>query len=322
MVKVKKLCRLNGRQREEIRELEAQCKEKDRTKKSVYLSADQNARKNVKCFYLHYDEEQLDGFLCADITDEETAELYAFVHPEKRHRGIFSRLLNLAIDELEKAGIEYFYGLYEPTPYVTNKALLGVDAEYSYSEYMMCYQYPLTDDDRDSIKGLKGRESFIEERKAKEIGAKESTDTQSDPEKTGILRLAEAEDAAFCTDFLEAVFQFEKEEAKERFENFQSASDSRSYVFLRNGEKIGFCSIYSSKNTNTIFDLGILPAYQGNGNGTLLLSLLLECLQQDTAEDGTPKEILLQTGSYNEPAVALYKSSGFLIKDQIDYYMF
>ncbi len=314
MVKVKKLCRLNGRQREEIRELEACCKEKDKTKKSVYLSSDRNAVKNVKCFYLHYDNEKLDGFLCADITDEETAELYAFVHPEKRHRGIFSRLFDLAVDELEEAGIEYFYGLYEPTSYITNKPLLQVGAEYSYSEYMMSYRYPL--------------KSIHEDVKSQKEGTKEETKGKEEKkeapskEAESVLMLAEAKDEAFVTAFLEEVFQFEKEEAKERFENFFKDRAYQSYVFFKNGEKIGFCSIYSSLNTNTIFDLGILPAFQGNGNGTLLVRHLLECLNDQKGEDGNPKEILLQTGSYNERAVSLYKNAGFQIKEQLDYYIF
>lgn len=95
------------------------------------------------------------------------------------------------------------------------------------------------------------------------------------------------------------------------FEVFEQDDE---YVMERAGQRIGGCRLAFFSGTAYLYGFEIEENLRQQGYGRLFLKLLAKC---------QPEEIhtmLLQVGSRNEAACALYRSCGFAVTEKLTYY--
>lgn len=287
MGKLKCLHRLNGRYREEIRALEEKCNAFDQSERTVYLSANGNTLKNLRCFYLYY-EDGLKGFLSLTNIDETDIELNAYVDPDSRRKGIFKKLIQAAFKECKKEGVREVLIFQKPYDKNSINAVISVGASYLYSEYQM----ELSLDDEINIR-------------------KQQT-------KAVTLQEIKQEQKEFYIAKMMPLFQMAEEEVGERFEDALLEPRLKTFFAYDNEVAVGFFSLFYGSTAVTLFDVGVCKEYQGQGYGNALLTSVYQEVRKQR-EVGI-RRILLHVGSYNEIASKLYKEHGFCIKDQLDCY--
>ena len=92
--------------------------------------------------------------------------------------------------------------------------------------------------------------------------------------------------------------------------------DTADILFLMDGEQpIGFAWLRMANGVGEIEPIGILPAYQGMGNGRFLLQYAINTLYERGAT-----QVKIGVWRENETAVLLYKSVGFHHRETLTYY--
>ena len=98
MFRLKILKQLNGRKREEVRELENACRIHDHIEGGVLLAGDEG-REGKPIFFLCYHNDFLAGFAMMHQIGDGAAEVCSYVHPEYRRNSLLKRLLKAARKE-------------------------------------------------------------------------------------------------------------------------------------------------------------------------------------------------------------------------------
>jgi ribosomal protein S18 acetylase RimI-like enzyme len=89
-----------------------------------------------------------------------------------------------------------------------------------------------------------------------------------------------------------------------------------------NKEKNFFCRLLSyeaerqEEHCYYLYEVEVKKKNRNKGIATICLTQLFSLLSQET-----PLTVYLQVGSYNEPAVHLYKKLGFEISEELGYYV-
>ena len=105
---------------------------------------------------------------------------------------------------------------------------------------------------------------------------------------------------------------FTPSESKDLDIEFDESDDTYYYYF--DDALIGSCNIYEEKDTINIYEVFVEPPYRNRRFGHQIISDVL----WDLINSG--KNIRLHVTETNTPAVSLYKSCGFIVKDSIIYY--
>lgn len=294
-LKIKKISRLNGRQREEIRELEAICHAADKTKSKVYLASDQNAIP-IPCFFLAYMNERLVGFLGIYLPTKEEAEIKAFVHPEQRQKGYFKKLFTRAKKALAETEVERIFFVHETKAADTLLVLKTLKAQLERSEYLLSYK------------------------RTDETGF-------SNPEGLTLTALSQqTQDSVVAQELIEMykeLFLMSEEKAKqhlkETLENVEE-QNSRFYVISKSNKILGCCGAsFEGKNT-WLYDFGVRKEFQGQGHGKHILQLVIHDLRNAPVSSKHTHKFLLHVNGTNEAAFSLYTEFGFEVVEQYDYY--
>ncbi|MDE7300071.1 MAG: GNAT family N-acetyltransferase, partial [Lachnospiraceae bacterium] len=141
MLRLKVLKQLNGRRREEVRELEKLCCEHDHIQGGVLLAGTEEDGEKPT-FFLCYEEELLAGFAVFYRMPDGTAEVCGYIHPEHRRRVMIKKMLTALRKEAESVHAAEMYYVNEPHPDEAMGGLVGEgDCEYVCSEYLMEWKY-------------------------------------------------------------------------------------------------------------------------------------------------------------------------------------
>ncbi len=136
---------LSSRQKAEMKELLELCRQTEPLK----LTA---PTEDGLDYFLYYDNSQLLGFSFLFFPQEDLCEYTAFVHPGHRRTGIFSDLMDMALDYVEhyektkNCGADFCFLIDEKTPSAM-AVMKAVGAQYWYSEYTMARQWREADQD-------------------------------------------------------------------------------------------------------------------------------------------------------------------------------
>lgn len=127
---------LDEKQKKQMQTLVEACKEKE----PMSLSAPSEEGLD---YFLAYDKnDALMGFLFLYFTDDQICECTAFTAPDRRKQGVFTELLNQALDAADayekekKEPVDFCFLIDENTPSAMAVMEL-LEAEYWYSEYKM-----------------------------------------------------------------------------------------------------------------------------------------------------------------------------------------
>jgi len=94
--------------------------------------------------------------------------------------------------------------------------------------------------------------------------------------------------------------------SKELFLSEINSRLGKFFVFIANGELIGYAGYWLGNNEAHITKFTVAPAYRRKGLGTLFMNYLFKKAKEDNAKD-----MILEVRESNTPARLLYKKMGF-----------
>ena len=286
MFRLKILKQLNGRKREEVRELENACRIHDHIEGGVLLAGDEG-REGKPIFFLCYHNDFLAGFAMMHQIGDGAAEVCSYVHPEYRRNSLLKRLLKAARKEALNNEITTMNYMIEPhQSEVIDQMVQERYFEYINSEYLMewKYSYPLQKTNELEVYALDERWH---------------------------------EDAARL---LAGLFSMNFQEAKQRIQQFE-VDGCEYYGAWQKEVLVGVFCLLKGQESVYIFDFAVDGDYQKRGIGKTMLKELIRIVQKEAQDANTEqKKIRIQTGSNNGTAFRLYQKNGFQVISQRDYY--
>lgn len=278
------LTTLTAEQTEQVQDLQHRCMDFDGSGRELFLSNDINYHKDMPCFFLSYIGKELIGVLIAFAPTIKTAEISAYVHPDKRRSGVFSGLLLEAWRTLQHYRISHVLMVTDAVSTTSKEILKKWQAELSHSEYLLAYE---------------GGEQPTEFPFAANCLIREAV--ESDFEKMVELNISSfGEDRGTAAHLV-----------RENFNHKQT----RCFVGQMDGEIFGLANVRKEGSDYYICGFNIVPHLQGKGMGRYLLYQILGQITPSAGE-----AITLEVDSVNQPAYRLYTTSGFVVKSQADYY--
>ena len=294
---------LDQKDYELIHMLEIQCAQNDQVTLKLELDYKLSDAKNRTADtvisdineFMYFNGEDLIGYIgiCSFGGITQPLEITGMVHPKYRRQGIFSKLMELVIEECKRRDAEGILALCDKKSISGHGFLKKISAVYKFSEFEMYLNYK----SYETVE--KQRPSGITFRKAVNADASEiarqnmiyfgddSEEENEDSEDSSIL-LPEEEEKRGMT-----IYIAEKEEKAIGKVNLQM----------------------SDSGTGGIYGLGVLPEFRGKGFGRAILTFGVEKLK-----DAKATEVMLQVAAENGTALNLYKSCGFQETSVMDYF--
>lgn len=285
MLRMKVLTQLNGRQREEVRDLENLCREQDKIQGGISLTADEDTG-TFPTYFLCYEEDLLAGFVILYRMPDMTAEICSYIHPQYRRRTMYKKLMTGVFREMKQAGIETGYYVFEPRESKNLKEMTEQGYfSYSHSEYLMEWKYSY----------------------------------QLMPTNALVLKQLEKAEEEVAAQLLAGAFLMEEDEAAARLGEV-CGRDGIYYAAWQKKEMVGLFALEEEEKTFYVFDFAVDGDHQGRGIGKALLKEIIRLVQEKCA-GADEKKVRIQVGSRNETAFRLYQKNGFQVISQRDYYL-
>lgn len=212
-------------------------------------------------------------------------EVTGMVHPAYRRRGIFTKLINMAIEEYNRRPEKTLLLLCDSQSVSGQAFIKTLKTVYDFSEYemrMSLTEKPVFDSHTELIfkKANNANQMEIASQNAIYFGK---------PIEEIDMPLPEIEEKRGMTIYL---------------------------AYLDN-KVIGKINLQLTNDEVGIFGVGVKPEYRGNGYGRSLIRFAIL-----KAYDLKAKDVMLQVEAENEKALNLYTSSGFKVDSKMDYYRY
>jgi ribosomal protein S18 acetylase RimI-like enzyme len=240
------------------------------------------------CDFLYYENGNLVGYLLVDRYGRTARELTGMVHPEHRHKGIFTELLTAARAEWQARGVERFLLICEEASRSGQAFVAQQGAQHESSECRM-------------VLGAFHESRFFDDRL--------------------VFRRATPGD-------IQSVVMILAEDAHEEFEavtpyaiDFFREPNCHVYITLLGEggvscrEPIGCLRVYELEDELGIYGFVIRPEYRGRGYGRQMLEETIRALREVST-----KPVTLEVDTRNTPALNLYRSCGFEEETTYGYY--
>lgn len=282
-MKIEKINILTEEQKNNIINLQKICNEFENLKAEVFLSNEINFDKEIPCFFLCYEKEELIAFLTAFLPTKEEGEISAFTHPKYRKKGIFKKLFEESVEILRKNGIPKILFVTEPESNSSKEALKKIGkTRLIRSEYTMSYP----------------KEKFQERNDEKRLK----------------FEIVSEENKIIYSQMTEEIFEMPEGTSLNFVENAIKSFDRDAYIGYLNKENIGIFNMNYTEDGVFLYGLGIRNIFKRKGYGKEIMNFALK----KAFEKGD--KAILDVDSDNAPAYNLYKKLGFTIKFQADYY--
>ncbi len=232
---------------------------------------------------LYYHGEHLTGLLSWHVTDGNTAQIHAMVHPEHRRQGVFRSLLQRAVKDIEPLGIQRLSFRIPQGSLAGTKAALTMGAIFDRSEYAMTF----------------------------------SNTVLPSPDPSGVCLIpALPQDFEFMVACSSQAFGESEIWTRDYFSQTNEPSRA-TFVAWAENIRVGLIRV-NHVNTVTAFihDFCILPSHQGKGLGQQVLMLAVEQLFHQSIP-----HIRLSVVTENERALHLYRNAGFEVTSEYQYYL-
>ncbi|WP_342043258.1 GNAT family N-acetyltransferase [Bacillus sp. OTU2372] len=231
--------------------------------------------------FFHYEEGKLVGFL-GSYGFGNKVELCGMVHPDYRRRGIFSKLLEMGLEETKKRNIQTIL-LNAPTDSLSAKEFLkNLPCTFSVAEYQMKWQ----------------KTNLIED---PAVTLRPSTTTEDFETEVQLEVLA---------------FGFAEEESREFNLKLRENHFEENFIIEAHGQAAGKMRVAESDGEAWIYGFAVFPELQGKGIGRKALSRVVKL------EDQKGLSIFLEVEAKNAHALKLYESCGFRSYHSQDYYLY
>ena len=276
---------LNDHQLLEAKALIAICQNYDATFRDPYLSNMLNFDPDMPAFFLYYEKGELVGLFTV-YADDPDVDVAILVHPNHRRQGIARALYG----SFEKETASYPI---ESVTFQTERVFLERHPEFASN-------WGLVEDEE--------TETWLgKDRRPYPLATVSNLD----------VLLA---DRSYQDQISQLKFQAfsEEHESKEVVDRYVAKAlkdpESRLYIFLKNGQVIGTCTVDLSSNTNYLYGLAIAGLERGKGYGSYLAkSLVNQLIEQND------KEFQIAVEDSNVGAKRLYEKIGFIKQTQVVY---
>jgi ribosomal protein S18 acetylase RimI-like enzyme len=234
---------------------------------------------NRKEDFFHFEGGRLAGFLGSYYFGNKV-EICGMVHPDYRRRGIFSKLLQQALDEAKRHNVRTIL-LNAPTESQSAKDFLkNIPCTLSMVEYQMKWEKTQLPEDH----SVAIRPSLTEE----DVEAEIKLDVQ-------------------C-------FGLNEEEARQYKEENKDLSTDIRLIIEAEGRAAGKMRLSEMNGESWIYGFSVFPELQGKGIGRKALSKVVKM------QDEKGFSIFLEVEAKNANALRLYESCGFRSFHSQDYY--
>lgn len=265
----------------EIKALQQICENEGGFQLKLNFDMLENRTDNQKEDFFHYENEELVGFLgCYRFGDK--IELCGMVHPNFRRKGIFTILLNQALEEARQHKISTIL-LNAPSGSQAAKGFLKtIPCQFSVAEYQMqWHQTDLTEDAQVTIR----------------------------PSVSKVDEEAEIQLAI-------AGFGVSEEEARDYQQFTSENSVDQNYIIEAEGTIAGKLRVSVMNGEAWIYGFVVFPHLQGKGIGRKALTNVI------ISEHQKGLSIFLDVETKNAHALKLYESCGFQSYHSQDYYLY
>jgi len=264
-----------------IKVLEEMCEKDGGFQLKLNFDMLENRTGNNKEDFFHYEDGELVGFL-ASYGFGNKVELCGMVHPDHRRKGIFTRLLEMGLEETKKRNILSIL-LNAPTDSQSAKEFLkNIPCTFSIAEYQMKWQ----------------KTELIEDPAV----------TLRPSITTGDFE-AEIQLEVFA-------FGFKKEEARNFNMQIRENYNDQNLIIESDGKTTGKMRVVELDGEAWIYGFAVFPELQGKGIGRKALSRIVKMEEQKGLS------IFLEVEAKNAHALKLYESCGFRRYHSQDYYQY
>ena len=264
-----------------IKVLEEMCEKDGGFQLKLNFDMLENRTGNNKEDFFHYEDGELVGFL-ASYGFGNKVELCGMVHPDHRRKGIFTRLLEMGLEETKKRNILTIL-LNAPTDSQSAKEFLkNIPCTFSIAEYQMKWQ----------------KTELIEDPAV----------TLRPSITTGDFE-AEIQLEVFA-------FGFKKEEARNFNMQIRENYNDQNLIIESDGKTAGKMRVVELDGEAWIYGFAVFPELQGKGIGRKALSRIVKMEEQKGLS------IFLEVEAKNAHALKLYESCGFRRYHSQDYYQY
>lgn len=235
------------------------------------------------CHYLYTLNDHLVGYLGYYLFMTEEAELTALVHPDYRQQGIFTRLLNKAQDDLKQLGIKAIQFSFPEGQELAINYLTHRGAKPIYTEIQMHH----------TLQNGKPLDDAMPLH----------------------FQQAAQHDAALLAKIDHQCFGSDIKLMEERFRQILPESHRYAWIAYLNRQPIGKIHVRLEPEQAYVHDVGVLPDYQGQSYGKLIMRYLFNWLSRFGYQ-----KICLEVMSTNQRALNLYKGLGFIVTRTDEYW--
>ena len=270
---------LDTHQLKDLEQLSLLCKKKDGSIPNLYMHILEQPR-TFPASLLYYEQQQLIGFLGAYFFYDEAVELSILVNPLYRRHGIARQLIRSILPLIQSQN----YGrlIFSCPAQLNNPWLFANGLSYLHSEYYM---------ERNDLNPL------------------------LDYKKTLTFRTATMNDIFLLCELDEACFPNKQLDSYERFQHLINGREYQIVLAYQNNKLVGKAHLRWQTHGATLSDIAIIPAQQGKGLGTTLIT---HCINLALSE-GKP-HLNLDVETHNQRALQLYTRLGFLTQNACDYW--
>ncbi|MFR5411581.1 MAG: GNAT family N-acetyltransferase [Enterocloster bolteae] len=297
---------LSRKEQEDIRRISALCRLTDGLSLSCPEDGDE--------YWLLEEDATAAAFLAVYKTEETMWECHAFTHPDFRRKGYFSALLEQVCQYSEALGEPELCLVTDNKCPAATAALRELGAELWNEEYMMEYN-TAADSSED---GKSASHASLPNREPDGAdGRKQDMELDLDirPIPEGLLICARRPGDHPSPDKDGRTSQ-DRDDITARSKVHSTAQDNTSGTDSTPGACVT-CRLSLNSTAAYLYSLETAPALRRRGLASCFLMQLIRCLEREGI-----RRICLQVSGSNEPALHLYRKTGFRITETLSYYLY
>lgn len=288
---IKAFKRLSPLRINQLKDLENICKEADQTLCDVFCEPSLNFTHEFPAFFYALSGGKLLGCLTLFLPGDGSAEISALVHPQAREQGVFSSLFTEARKTIKALGCTKVLLVCVPGIPATTGVLKKIGAKHASTEYKMSLN-------NQKCSKAAARSS---KRTASPVGK-----TTAKSAKAPVLLPATREDLPDIAKMDALFFDSDYYSSLNWLDALFPLENTNIYKLVLGKKTIGTGAYVLEGDSCSVFGIGLLPEYRGQGYGRLLMEQLLS-----KAPAGKP--VVLQVSDMNAVAFSLYKKLGFTV---------
>lgn len=240
--------------------------------------------------FLIYENGDLIGYLGIYSFQVSEAEISGMIHPLYRRRGLFTKLVDAAVEECRRREFGQILFINHHRSTSGQAFLLARGTTYKVSEHWMRCERTDADLNGASIPGM--------------------------TEDAVHLRSASVEDKELLIQLNMAGFTMEEFDSREYVERTISSPLEYTFIAEAQGQPIAKLGVTYEEGSAFIYGFCVSPQQRGRGYGRRILVELMNMLQREQGKSRFELEVAVE----NARALSIYEDCGFRVISANDYY--